>query len=142
VSRTPRLAVLLWISTGVWIEDRDFLASRVELIQRAEALFAAVAKPSRGEEFLALSQVPFGTSVLATSSMEDLLTELSEPYTREQFEEDRSRIIARLCAKHGVSEAELPALIREHRYEHSSEDPEDEYIQLMAIARATGWSPG
>ena len=73
-------------------------------------------------------------------SLEQLLKECSEEYTREQFEADRVRVIAVLCAKHGISESEVDALIREHRYTHSFEDPEDEYIQIMAFARAAGWS--
>ena len=72
-------------------------------------------------------------------TIEELLEEFSDPYTREQFEADRVRAIAVLCAKHGIAESEVDTLIREHRYTHSFEDPEDEYIQIMAFARAAGW---
>jgi hypothetical protein len=60
-------------------------------------------------------------------------------YTREQFDADRARITARICEKHGIVEAEIDALIREHRYEHDSEDIEDEWIGLMAIGHHAGW---
>jgi hypothetical protein len=73
-------------------------------------------------------------------AIETLLEEFNDPpYTREQFEADRTRLIAVLCAKHGIAASEVDALIREHRYEHSAEDPEDAYIQIMAIGRHTGW---
>lgn len=75
-------------------------------------------------------------------SIEDLLAECSEPYTREQFDADRTRVVARICEKHGISEPEVSALIREHRYVHDAEDIEDEYIQLMAMGRAAGWVEG
>ena len=60
-------------------------------------------------------------------------------YTQEQFKIDRTRLLAVIGDKHGVAESEVDTLIREHRYEHSSEDPEDRYIQIMAMARAAGW---
>lgn len=60
-------------------------------------------------------------------------------YTQEQFEIDRTRLLAVIGDKHGVAESEVDTLIREHRYEHSFEDPEDRYIQIMAMARAAGW---
>ena len=41
--------------------------------------------------------------------------------------------------KHGVPESDIDALIREHRYTHSFADPEDEYIQIMAMGREAGW---
>jgi hypothetical protein len=73
-------------------------------------------------------------------SIEELLEEFNDPpYTREQFEADFARVVARISAKHGITEPEVDALIREHRYTHSAEDIEDEYIQLMAIAAHTGW---
>lgn len=72
-------------------------------------------------------------------SIEALLAESGEPYTRERFEADHERIVARLCEKHGVTEAEIPALIAEHRYVHTAEDPEQEWIEAMAFARAAGW---
>lgn len=75
-------------------------------------------------------------------SIEDLLAECSEPYTREQFDADHTRVVARICEKHGISESEVGALIREHRYVHDAEDIEDEYIQLMAMGRAAGWVEG
>jgi hypothetical protein len=75
-------------------------------------------------------------------SIEELLEEFSDrEYTREQFEADRARLVARLCGKHGISESEIDALLREHRYEHSGEDPEDEYMQVMAMGRSAGWLP-
>ena len=75
------------------------------------------------------------------NNIDDLLKEFGDPeYTREQFNEDRARLLARLCAKHNVTEPEVDALIRDHNYTHSAEDPEDEYIQIMAMARAAGWS--
>lgn len=73
------------------------------------------------------------------SDIDRLLEEFADPYTREQFEADRKRVLARICEKHGIAENEVIELIREHRYEHDSEDIEDEYIQLLAIARHTGW---
>jgi len=75
------------------------------------------------------------------SDVDRLLEEFGDSeYTREQFEADRARLVARLCEKHGIAESEIDALIREHRYEHSGEDPEDEYIGIMAMARIAGWS--
>lgn len=69
-----------------------------------------------------------------------LLKEFGDPeYTREQFEEDLARLLAIISLKHGVSESEVDALIKEHRYTHSFEDPEDKYIQIMAMAHAAGW---
>ena len=74
-------------------------------------------------------------------SMEQLLEEFgASEYTREQFEADRVRLLAVISAKHGIAESEVDLLIREHRYTHSFEDPEDEYIQIMAMARGAGWS--
>lgn len=74
------------------------------------------------------------------SSIEDLIEDFGETYSRERFEEDRALLLAVLCAKHGVAESEVDTLIKEHRYTHSFEDPEDEYIQIMAMARAAGWT--
>lgn len=74
------------------------------------------------------------------SEIERLLEEFGDSeYTREQFEADRARLLARISTKHGISESDVDVLIREHRYVHSAEDPEDEYIQIMAMARAAGW---
>ena len=74
-------------------------------------------------------------------SMEQRLEKFGDPeYTREQFEADRVRLVSVLCAKHDIAESEVDVLIREHRYTHSYEDPEDEYIQIMAMARVAGWS--
>ena len=75
-----------------------------------------------------------------SKTIEELLAECSDVYTRERFDADRARLAARLCAKHGIAESEIDSLIREHRYEHTAEDPEDEWIQIMAFARAAGWS--
>jgi hypothetical protein len=72
-------------------------------------------------------------------SIEELLEEFSDRYTREQFKADRVRLRALICAKHGIKDAAVDALIREHRYVHSAEDLEDEYIQVMAMGRAAGW---
>lgn len=44
----------------------------------------------------------------------DDLDELIIEYTREQFEADRDRLLAHLCAKHGCSRDEVDMLIREH----------------------------
>lgn len=75
---------------------------------------------------------------MSVDAIEGLLVHC-EPYTREEFDADRRRLLARLSSKHCVPESELPQLIREHRYEHSGEDPEDEYIQVMAFGRFAGW---
>jgi hypothetical protein len=72
-------------------------------------------------------------------TIEELLAEFGDVYTREQFEADRTRLLARLCEKHGIMEPEIDVLIKEHRYIHSVEDPEDEYIEIMALARHEGW---
>ena len=73
--------------------------------------------------------------------LNELLEEFGDPeYTREQFEADRVRLVAVLCAKHGIAESEVDTLIKEHRYTHSFEDPEDEYIQIMAMAHVAGWA--
>lgn len=78
-----------------------------------------------------------------TKTIHELLEEFGDPpYTQEQFEADRARLLARICAKHGIEESEVDALIREHRYVHTAEDPEDEYMQLMTIARHVGWNTG
>lgn len=75
-----------------------------------------------------------------SDTIEQLLEEFSdEAYTREQFDADRARLTARLCSKHGITEPEIAALLREHRYEHSGEDPEDEYMHVMAMGRSAGW---
>jgi hypothetical protein len=76
-----------------------------------------------------------------SESINELLVEFGdEPYTRERYDADLARVLAVLCAKHGVTtRAEVHEIIREHRYEHSAEDPEDDYIGLMAMARTMGW---
>ena len=75
------------------------------------------------------------------NDLNKLLEEFDDPeYTREQFEADRVRLLAVICAKHNITESEVDALIKEHRYTHSAEDPEDEYIQIMAMAGIAGWS--
>jgi hypothetical protein len=76
------------------------------------------------------------------TTMDELLA-FAEPYTREQYDKDFVRVLARLCEKHGVTtQAEVHEIIRTHAYEHSGEDPEEDYIELMACARATGWPTG
>lgn len=78
-----------------------------------------------------------------SKKLKELLAEFADPmheYTRERFDADRARLVARLCAKHSIAESEIDLLIREHRYEHTAEDPEDEWIQIMAFARVAGWS--
>lgn len=77
-------------------------------------------------------------------TINELLVEFgSARYTREQYDEDFARILARLCEKHGVStQAEVDEIIRGHHYVHTEEDPEDEYIKLMAIADVMGWPGG
>lgn len=73
-------------------------------------------------------------------TIEELIVELGiDEYTSERFEADRARLVARLCSKHGISEPEIDALLREHRYAHSEEDPEDEYMHVMAMGRHAGW---
>lgn len=76
-----------------------------------------------------------------SQTINELLVELDhEPYTRERYDADFARVLARLCEKHGVTtHAEVRQIIREHRYAHSGEDPEQDYIELMALARSTGW---
>ena len=76
---------------------------------------------------------------MSEQTLEELLAEFADVYTREQFMADRARLLARLCAKHSITEPEIDMLIRAHRYVHSAEDPEDEYIQIMALARDEGW---
>ena len=76
----------------------------------------------------------------AEQTMEELIAELGiDEYTRDRFEADRARLLAVICVKHNIKEFEVDALIREHRYVHSAEDPEDEYIGIMAMARHAGW---
>lgn len=82
-----------------------------------------------------------------TKTMEELNAEVIaalgiDEYTREQFEADRARLLTAIAAKHGIAESEVDVLIKEHRYEHSAEDLEDEYIQAMAMARGAGWLEG
>ena len=77
---------------------------------------------------------------MSDQSIEELLAEFADAvYTRERFMTDRTRLLARLCEKHSITEPEVDALIREHRYVHSAEDPEHEYIWIMGIARHEGW---
>jgi hypothetical protein len=77
-----------------------------------------------------------------SKTIDELLEEFGDaPYSREQHAEDFARVLARLREKHDVTtQSEVDEIVREHRYAHTAEDPEDEYIQLMAIARVTGWS--
>jgi hypothetical protein len=73
-------------------------------------------------------------------TIEELLAEFSDlEYTREQFDADRARLLAIISVKHGITESDVERLICEHDYEHSGEDPEDEYIGIMAMARSAGW---
>ena len=74
-------------------------------------------------------------------TIEELILEFGVPaYTREEFDQDRARLLARISTKHDIAESEVDLLIAEHRYTHSAEDPEDEYIQIMAMGRAAGWA--
>jgi len=75
------------------------------------------------------------------TSIEELLAECSNVYTREQFEADRTRIVARICEKHGIVESEVEGLIARHDYVHDAEDIEQEWIEMMAMARHIGWVP-
>jgi hypothetical protein len=77
---------------------------------------------------------------VSEQTLEELLAEFGCVYTQEQFTADRARLLARLCAKHDITEPEVDVLIREHRYVHSAEDPEDEYIEIMELARHEGWA--
>ncbi len=77
---------------------------------------------------------------MADETIEELIAH-SEPYTREQIEADRVRLRAAIAAKHGIAESEVDALIREHRYEHSADDIEDEYIGVLAFARVAAAVP-
>lgn len=77
-----------------------------------------------------------------TKTINELLEEFDDPpYTEEQFKRDWARVTARICEKHGIAESEIETLIREHRYQHSAEDIEDEWIQLASSARHMGWLP-
>lgn len=70
-----------------------------------------------------------------------LIDELDVPeYTPERFRADRARLLTALAAKHKIAESDVDALIAEHRYTHSVEDLEDEYIQIMESARYMGWA--
>ena len=75
-----------------------------------------------------------------SESINALLLEFGDaPYTRARYDADLARVLTVLCAKHGVTTRdEVHEIIREHRYEHSGEDPEDD-IGLMAMARTMGW---
>lgn len=86
------------------------------------------------------ARVHSATRTSSTNDLGELLKEFGDPeYTREKFDEDRARLLAVICTKHGITEAEVDVLIKEHRYSHSFDDPEDEYIGIMAMARAAGW---
>lgn len=76
---------------------------------------------------------------VAELDQDDALCKISHVYTREQFDADHERIVTRICQKHGIPDDEVPELIAEHRYVHDEEDIEDEYIQIMAMARHAGW---
>lgn len=73
-------------------------------------------------------------------SISELLVEFNDPpYTRERYDADRSRVLARLTEKHGVEGEELRQLIAAHRYIHTEEDPEEEYLHLWAVSSEMGW---
>lgn len=72
-------------------------------------------------------------------TMEEFLKEFGDPYTREQYDQDLARVVSILCAKHGISESEIEPLIAAHRYVHTAEDPEEDWIGLMAFADVAGW---
>lgn len=75
-------------------------------------------------------------------SITDLLAEFADEshvYTRERFDADLAKWTAIIAAKHGIPEGDVERLIREHDYEHSGDDPEDQWIQTMAFGRAAGW---
>jgi hypothetical protein len=76
-------------------------------------------------------------------AIEDLLAEFDQDsryaYTRERYDADRSRLVVRLCEKHGITEDQIDSLIREHRYAHTDEDPEEEWMEIMAFAKIAGW---
>lgn len=77
---------------------------------------------------------------MSGKNIKELLAEFGgEPYTRERFEADLAKWTAVIAAKHGIPESDVERLIREHDYEHSAEDPEDEWIITMAFGRAAGW---
>lgn len=73
-------------------------------------------------------------------TIEELLIACSNVYTREQYEADRIRIVARICEKHDIVESEVEGLIARHDYTHDSEDIEQEWIEMMAMARHAGWA--
>lgn len=75
-------------------------------------------------------------------TIEKLLAEFADEshvYTRERFDADLAKWTAVIAAKHGIPESDVARLIREHDYEHSAEDPEDEWIITMAFGRTAGW---
>lgn len=77
-------------------------------------------------------------------SIDQLLSEFSDPpYTREQFEADKVRVVDAIATKHGIAENEVDALIREHRYQHTLDadggEVEQDYIELCAVSRTMGW---
>ena len=74
---------------------------------------------------------------MSDPTIEELLTECI--YTRQQFEADRTRIVARICEKHGIAESEIERLIARHDYVHDAEDIELEWIEMRALARHAGW---
>lgn len=78
------------------------------------------------------------------TTIEDLLAEIDpngeHEYTRERYDADRARLVARLCEKHNIVEGEIDLLIREHRYVHTFEDPEEEWMEIAAFAKLAGWS--
>ena len=77
-----------------------------------------------------------------SQTIEDLLADIGDHYTREQYDEEFARVLKRLCEKHGVTtHAEVNAIVSEHRYEHSGEDPEQDYIELAVMAQHCGWWP-
>lgn len=74
-----------------------------------------------------------------SETIEELIAECSNVYTREQYDADFKRVTVRICEKHGIAYHEVPALISEHRYTHDAEDIEQEYIEITAFAQHAGW---
>ncbi len=71
-------------------------------------------------------------------TIDDLL-KCSEEYTRAQFESASKRLAWEIAFKHDIGIHEVDDLIREHRYIHTADCPEDEYLELMSFAKAVGW---
>lgn len=76
-----------------------------------------------------------------TKTIEELLVEISEPYTREIFEADYERVVQAICDKRGIARADVHAHVAAHNYEHAEDAPEDEYIEVMCFAPHFGFNP-